>query len=78
MLNSPMCISPSTDLDTLVHQYELTLRARPHAPWFNNNVRLARRELRRHERRWKSSKLEVHRQIFKEQCSQPNDICRKS
>ena len=70
------------DLDSLVTQYELILRnlldlhapllkrtvtARPHAPWFGPTLRAAKRELRRHERRWKSSKLEVHRQILREQ-----------
>lgn len=33
-------------------------------PWFTTAVRLERRELRRAERRWRCSRLEVHRQIY--------------
>ena len=72
--------SPSSSLEGLVGQYEQTLKdildrhapllqctvtARPHAPWFNDDVRSFKRELGRHERRWKSSKLEIHNSCFK-------------
>ena len=39
---------------------------RPPAPWFSDDVKLAKQERRRAERAWRLSGLEVHRQIFRE------------
>ena len=76
-------IQPQADPDALVNQYMFDLRGildqhapekereitlRPHAPWYNDTPRVAKREKRRCERKWKKSKLEVHKQIYKEQC----------
>ena len=41
---------------------------RPHAPWFNDELRSAKQAKRRFERKWKTSGLEIDKQIFKEQC----------
>ena len=41
---------------------------RPHAPWFDDELRSARQAKRRFERKWKTSGLEIDKQIFKEQC----------
>ncbi|XP_063966102.1 uncharacterized protein LOC135156767 [Lytechinus pictus] len=80
--SSTLCVTPSSDLNVLIDQYENVLadlmdvhapemirevRARPHAPWYNNSLRLAKQDLRRWERLWNSSKLEVYRQIFRKQ-----------
>ena len=76
-------IQPQADPDALVNQYMFDLRGildqhapakereitlRPHAPWYNDTLRDAKREKRRCERKWKKSKLEVHKQKYKEQC----------
>jgi len=42
---------------------------RPHAPWFDDGLRTAKQEKRRCERRWQKSGLEVHRQIYQQQCA---------
>ena len=41
---------------------------RPHAPWFNDELRSAKQAKRRCERKWKTSGLEIDKQIFKDQC----------
>ena len=41
---------------------------RPHSPWYKYDLHQMKQELRRLERRWMSTKLEVHRQIFKDAC----------
>lgn len=43
---------------------------RPHAPWFTSELRNLKREKRRCERVYRASGLEVHRQIYREQCRQ--------
>ena len=83
ILSSSVVIQPQADHDALVNQYMSDLRGilnqhapekereitlRPHAPWYNDALRDAKREKRRCERKWKKSKLEVHKQIYKEQC----------
>ena len=82
ILNSPLYKSPTSDLDLLVSQYntvlnelkdkhapliERTVRSRPNAPWYNENLRAMKREMRRLERRWRSTNLEIHKQLFKDQ-----------
>ena len=42
---------------------------RPHAPWFDDGLRTAKQEKRRCERPWRKSGLEVHRQIYQQQCA---------
>jgi hypothetical protein len=82
ILNSSLFTSPASDLDTLVNQYDFvlrdlkdkhaplitrTIRCRPNAPWYNDKLREMKHKLRRLERRWVSSKLEVDKLHFKEQ-----------
>ena len=40
------------------------VRDRPSAPWMSEKVRTARRQRRRAERRWRKTRLTVHREIF--------------
>ncbi|PIK45462.1 putative RNA-directed DNA polymerase from mobile element jockey-like [Apostichopus japonicus] len=71
------------DLDTLALQYDNVLTSllnhhaprttrsttlRTNAPWYTDDLRQAKRVKRRCERKWLASGLEVHRQIFHEQC----------
>ena len=72
------------DLTTLVIQYNTELQKiyndlaprksrwitrRPHAPWCNDVLRLAKRIKRRAERMFRKTGLEVHRGIFVEACN---------
>ena len=74
----------TVDLTTLVSKYNTTLGKifddlapmksrwithRPHAPWYNDDLRLAKRIKRRAERMFRKSGLEVHKQIFEEACN---------
>ena len=45
---------------------EITLR--PHAAWYTDELREAKHERRRQERRWRSTGLTVHHQLYKDQC----------
>ena len=42
-----------------------TIVARPHVPWFNNEVKSAKRERRRAERKWRRTKQLRDFQIYK-------------
>ena len=59
----------STLSDTLDRHAPLktkTISDRHLAPWVDDIVREAKRQLRRTERQWRATKLTVHRQIFKQ------------
>ena len=43
---------------------------RPHAPWYNDDLRLAKRIKRTAERMLRKAGLEVHKEIFAEACNQ--------
>ncbi|XP_072018475.1 uncharacterized protein [Amphiura filiformis] len=81
--NSPLSTDPADDLSSLVSNYEKTLGdllnkhaplksksmvLRPNAPWYDENLRSAKQEKRRHERRWLKTKLECDREVFIESC----------
>jgi len=70
---------PCTDQNT---HYDTTLRSmldrhapattklivdRPSAPWLTAEIHTAKKQRRRAERRWRSTKLEIHRQIYNKQ-----------
>ena len=74
----------TVDLTTLVSKYNTTLGKifddlvpmksrwithRPHAPWYNDDLRLAKRIKRRAERMFRKCGLEVHKEIFEEACN---------
>ena len=42
---------------------------RPYAPWFDNSLKSLKRKKRQLERRYRSTGLEVHRQVFSEHCT---------
>ena len=85
ILNSSLFSSPIIDL--LVNEFNnvlmdlpdndaplitCTVRCRPNAPWYTDELRDMKRESRRLERRWISSKLEIHKQFLKEHCKKYN------
>ena len=51
---------------------EKEMRLRSNSEWYSDAIRKAKREKRRRERAWRKSKLEVHRQCFREQCKLVN------
>ena len=80
ILESELYTHPSSDLNTLVDQYDHVLRdlldkhapllskeitCRPNAPWYNDELRKAKQNLRRLEHKKRSSGLEVNNQNFK-------------
>ena len=81
-------VDTTLDVNTLVGQYEhevlstidlhvpLTVRmkaGRHKEPWYNDNIHEAR-----NERRWRTTKLEVHRQIFVEHRTEVNNMIKRA
>ena len=90
ILQSSLHTSPAEDVNDLVNQYNtvltelldkhappktklVTVRAR--APWFNEEILSAKRDRRKAERKWRSSKLQVHYKIFKCAHRKVVDLC---
>ena len=74
----------TVDLTTLISKYNTTLEKiyndlaptksrwityRPHAPWYNDDLRLAKRIKWRAERMFRKTGLELHKKIFAEACN---------
>ena len=55
-------------LDKHAPEMSRSITLRPHAPWYSAKLRDSKREKRRYERAYRSSGLEVHRQIYRDQC----------
>lgn len=53
-------------LDRHAPQKSKSLVIRPIVPWFNNEIRDSKRQQRKAERRWRSSRTDEHRMKFKE------------
>ena len=79
---SNLIANPETELDQLIEQYETTLSdiLEKHAPlkkciitirpfngWYTQEITEAKKFRRRLERRWRSSRLEIDRQLFTSQ-----------
>jgi hypothetical protein len=58
----------STILDKHAPNKSRKITLRPHAPWFNDELRKEKRKKRRCERKLLSSGLVVHKEIYQEQC----------
>ena len=54
-----------------------TSTLRPKSPWFTEEIGVAKREKRKRERLWHCTKLQVHHQYYRDQCSQVNHLIRK-
>ena len=83
-------LSTSTpDLTGLIEKYENTLTEilemhaplkrrlitlRPSAPWYHEGISNAKRKRRKMERRWRSSRLCIDRQIYVDQCRAVNKM----
>ena len=46
------------------------MRLRPNEPWYTDNLREMKREKRRHERKYISTRLEVHRLLYRDKCDE--------
>ena len=55
-------------IDHLAPLCTKTVTLRPHAPWYTDELRDEKRRRRSAERLWLSSRLEVHRQMYRTQC----------
>ena len=73
----------TADVDALTDQYNnilsdlidkhapersRSITLRPNAPWYNDDLRLLKRQKRQSERRYISTRLEVHRQVYRDKC----------
>jgi hypothetical protein len=65
-------------LDQHAPELKRTIKLHPNTPWYTSELRDAKRERRKLEKRWGASKLEVHRQAYREQCSKTNKLLRKA
>lgn len=81
---SSLAREPSADLSSLTEQFDTVLcdlleqhapqctryvTLRPHAPWFDDSLRNAKLIKRRLERKWRLTRLEVDRQIYRQYCA---------
>ena len=55
-----------------------TIRSHPNAPWYDENLLEMKRKLRRLERRWITSKLEIDKHIFKDSCREYNQMIKQA
>jgi hypothetical protein len=55
-------------LDKHAPEVSRSITLRPHSPWYSTVLRDSKREKRRCERAYRASGLEIHRQIYREQC----------
>ena len=86
-------VDTTLDVNTMVGQYEhavlstidlhapLTVRmkaCRRKEPWYNDDIHGARALRRANEKRWRTTKLEVHRQIFVEHRTAVNNMIKRA
>ena len=90
LTESDLCKYPSDEINILVQQYNSTLSAildkhapiitktitiRPYSPWFNDDIKLAKTERRRLERRWRKSKSSVDLERYKVSYRRVMELC---
>ena len=86
---STLCLDPATSAASLIEQYDATLSTlldkhapvltrtitiRPKVPWFKGDIKTAKQKRRQLERRWRQSRLTIHRDLFKEQRRHVNQL----
>ena len=57
---------------------ERSVRLRQDTAWYNEDLRNEKRVKQQKERAWRKSKLEVHRQIYVDQCKRVNNLLTKT
>ena len=93
LANSEVCKNPLDDLEELLLSYNKTLLAvldkhapvktltiimRPQVPWYKDEIRQAKRERRKAERRWRLSKLDSDLAVFKVKRNAVNNLMNKA
>lgn len=67
------------DLSELMDQHaptiQRTITIKPHAPWFNITIKVARAERRRLEKQWRRTGLTVHKEMHEQQCTTVSELC---
>ncbi len=82
IMNSDLITKPHSDLPALIDQYNSTLSTvldkhaplktrsftqRPNNPWYNDEIAEAKRKRKRLERKWRKTKLQIDRDLYKTQ-----------
>ena len=62
-------------LDKFAPCHTKTVNRRPSQPWYNDTLHEAKRRRRQAERTWRSTDLEVHRQIHRHEMTTYNKLC---
>jgi hypothetical protein len=74
--------SYSTRLSTLLDIHaplrSKTITLRPTCPWFTDELHASKHLKRRFERKWRKTRLAVHHQIYRNQCSEYNILLREA
>ena len=72
----------NTELNRLLDKHAplctKTITLRPNTSWFTPELRDAKHQKRKMERKWRSSKLVVHLELYREQCLIYNELLHKS
>ncbi|CAG2193990.1 unnamed protein product [Mytilus edulis] len=63
-----------TVLDRHAPEQSKVITLRPNTEWYTDELRFAKRERRKAERQIRRTKLEVHKQIYKEHCSRTSKL----
>ena len=86
---STLCLDPATSAASLLEQHNTTLSLlldkhaqvltrtltiRSKVPWFNGDIKMAKQKRRQLERRWRQSRLTIHRDLFKKQRRHLNQL----
>ena len=61
-------------IDKHAPECERTIVLRPHAPWYTEELRDAKRHKRRLEKQWRESRLIIHHQLYREACAEMNKL----
>lgn len=89
ILNSSLTVRNDSSLNTVTVNYHNTLKdlfdkhapectrtmyLRSHAPWYSSELRKAKQEKRRYERKYLHTRLTVDKQIYKDKCDIYNNL----
>ena len=91
ILLSTLITSPPDDVTELIDQYNTTLSTlleshapartkkitiKPRSPWYTEDIREAKKQRRKAERKWRATKLAVHLEIYRTECARVTEMCR--
>ncbi len=91
--NANLGSSPAMSISEAVREYNNVLKelfdehaplkekvvtVRPSAKWYSDEIKQAKRKRRKLERQWRKSKLEIHRQLYRDQCNEVTKLLKSS